>query len=201
MKKSAKKTGERSRKLRMDGCGKYPISARAFDDFSSRIKETLGFDDKACEDGMVMLFNYLNGLEPEAGIADCSEVARIAFMMIKPGIDKAMHRSRLARERAGRRRREEGSDGSDQSEESDLSEKSDLSDRSDLSERLGCSDSSDLSDQSDRSDSSDKSDNSDRSAPSDRPWLNRRERRAYERAVARDDRRFARKSRRLQLSC
>lgn len=107
MKKSAKKTCEKSRKLEMNGCGKYPISARAFDDFSSRIKETLGFDDKACEDGMVMLFNYLNGLEPEAGIADCSEVARIAFMMIKPGIDKAMHRSRLARERAGRRRREE----------------------------------------------------------------------------------------------
>lgn len=196
MKKSAKKTCEKSRKLRMDGCGKYPISARAFDDFSSRIKETLGFDDKACEDGMVMLFNYLNGLEPEAGTADCSEVARIAFMMIKSEIDKAMQRSRLARERAGRRRREEErSEGSDQSEESDLSEESeesDLSDRSDLSERLGCSDSSDLSDQSD---------NSDRSAPSDRLWLNRRERRAYERAVARDDRRFARKSRRLQLSC
>lgn len=188
MKKSAKKTGERCRKLRMDGCGKYPISARAFDDFSSRIKETLGFDDKACEDGMVMLFNYLNGLEPEAGIADCSEVARIAFMMIRPGIDKAMQRSRSARERAGRRRRE----GSERSDESDKSDLSDESDGSDLSEWLGCSD---------LSDRSDKSDLSDPDAPSDRLWLNRRERRAYERAVARDDRRFARKSRRLQLSC
>ena len=199
MKKSAKKTGERCRKLRMDGCGKYPISARAFDDFSSRIKETLGFDDKACEDGMVMLFNYLNGLEPEAGITDCSEVARIAFMMIRPGIDKAMQRSRLARERAGRRRRE-GSEGSDLSDLSDLSDKSD---QSDLSAWLGCSESSDLpdlSDLSDPSDKSDKSDKSDPSDPSDRLWLNRRERRAYERAVARDDRRFARKSRRLQLS-
>ncbi len=200
MKKSAKKTGERSRKLGMDGCGKYPISAMAFDDFSSRIKETLSFDDKACEDGMVMLFNYLNGLEPEAGIADCSEVARIAFMMIRPGIDKAMQRSRSARERAGRRRRE----GSERSDESDKSDLSDLSDGSDLSEWLGCSDLSDRSDKSDlsdRSDKSDKSDLSDPDAPSDRLWLNRRERRAYERAVARDDRRFARKSRRLQLSC
>lgn len=88
--------------------GMGAISTKAYEDFSSRIKSTLAFDEKACEDAMVMLFNTLYGLDPENGIEDCSEMARIAFRMIRPEIEKAMRRSRMARERAQRRKAGKG---------------------------------------------------------------------------------------------
>lgn len=88
--------------------GMGAISTKAYENFSSRIKSTLAFDEKACEDAMVMLFNTLYGLDPENGIEDCSEMARIAFRMIRPEIEKAMRRSRMARERAQRRKAGKG---------------------------------------------------------------------------------------------
>lgn len=84
--------------------GRYSMSEKAYNDFVSRINETLKHDVKACQDALSMFFNYINGVEHDPMLSDSSDVARVAFMMIRPEIDKAMQRSRSARERAERRR-------------------------------------------------------------------------------------------------
>lgn len=85
-------------------CGRYSMSEKAYNDFVSRINETLKHDEKACQDALSMFFNYINGVKHDPMLSESSEIARVAFMMIRSEIDRAMQRSRSARERAERRR-------------------------------------------------------------------------------------------------
>lgn len=80
------------------------VSVRAYNDFSSRIRSVLGADAEACGQAMQLLDASVGYDAGTIEMENCSMKAQIAFSMIKPEIDKAIERSRAARERAARRK-------------------------------------------------------------------------------------------------
>jgi hypothetical protein len=86
---------------------RYAISEKAYNDFVERIRNSLEdiyYD--AYEDALRLLdaaVEYDN--DDLIDIIDCEIEAQVAFLMIKPEIEKAIKRSQTARQRAGRRRK------------------------------------------------------------------------------------------------
>ncbi len=80
------------------------VSVRAYNDFSSRIRSVLEADAEACGQAMQLLDASVGYDAGTIEMENCSMKAQIAFSMIKPEIDKAIERSRAARERAARRK-------------------------------------------------------------------------------------------------
>ncbi len=81
------------------------ISKKAYIDFTSRIRQTLGAIELSPEsiDEAVALFDrYVKGETADLGSTDL--MVKLALMMLKPEIDKAARRSSAARERARLRR-------------------------------------------------------------------------------------------------
>lgn len=85
---------------------KLPVSKKVYDDIMLRIHSSLVVlehrPDEALET-MEIIENYLaTGITPD--LQNHSEIARIVFTLLYPEIDKAIERSRRAREAAARRR-------------------------------------------------------------------------------------------------
>lgn len=81
------------------------ISKKAYNDFASRIRQTLSAVSQNPEsiDEAVNLFDrYTKG--EISGLDTPDTLVKVALMMLKPEIDKAMRRSSAARERARLRR-------------------------------------------------------------------------------------------------
>lgn len=108
----AKGKGEKSLKP----THKRAISDNAYADFTLRLELTLSVgcrDDKAYREAVEFLDRYIGG-EIDAvgeefskmGKSGSGKMAWIAFAMIRAEVDKAMHRSKIARERAMRRKAE-----------------------------------------------------------------------------------------------
>ena len=81
------------------------ISKNAYNDFASRIRQTLGtiaLSPESIAEAINLLDRYVKG---ETADLDCADtMVKLALMMLKPEIDKAMRRSSAARERARLRR-------------------------------------------------------------------------------------------------
>ena len=83
-------------------CNHLPISQKAYDGFRERIRkvhEYLGYD---AGDMLTMLDEYLAG-DKDAG-GGCCLADKMAFMLMRDEIDRAMARSARARENARLRR-------------------------------------------------------------------------------------------------
>ena len=83
-------------------CNHFPISQKAYDGFRERIRkvhEYLGYD---AGDMLTMLDEYLAG-DKDAG-GGCCLADKMAFMLMRDEIDRAMTRSARARENARLRR-------------------------------------------------------------------------------------------------
>jgi hypothetical protein len=98
MKTTTSKNGKRITEKR------YDISVKAYNDFTSRIRSVLATDKIACEQVLQLLEASVGQGDKTINIDDCSIKAQIAFSMIKPEIEKAIKRSKTARERAGRKK-------------------------------------------------------------------------------------------------
>lgn len=75
------------------------ISKKAYNDFATRIRETLGAISQTSEsiDEAISLFDrYAKGEISDLDSTDL--MVKLALMMLKPEIDKAMRRSSAARE-------------------------------------------------------------------------------------------------------
>ena len=81
------------------------ISKKAYNDFTTRLRQTLGAIascPESIDEAVDLLDRYVKG-----GITDLDSsdiLVKVALMMLKPEIDKAMRRSSAARERAKLRR-------------------------------------------------------------------------------------------------
>lgn len=142
------------------------ISKRAYNDFVTRIRQTLS-EISLCQDSIdeaVDLFcRYVQGEISDLDSTDI--IVKVALMMVKPEIDKAISRSSAARERA-KLRREKSASVSESCENSKNSENIETVDKPENSKNT------------------------------ERP-MNRRERREYEHELAREQRRYERRMRRL----
>lgn len=83
---------------------KYTVSYKAYDDFVARIQSVLASDDEACRQALQLLEASVGYDVKAIDLDKCSIKAQIAFLMIKPEIDKAIKRSQVARSRTVRRK-------------------------------------------------------------------------------------------------
>lgn len=79
---------------------KLPISRKVNKDINERIHDSLSFTPESETEARRLLGLYLEGSPVESG----DMYAMIAFNMVKPEIDRAMARSKRARERAAARK-------------------------------------------------------------------------------------------------
>lgn len=134
------------------------ISKKAYNDFTERIHQTLSALQQSSDvinEAVSLLDRYVKG--EGVDLTDADMMVKVALMMLKPEIDKAVRRSSAARERAQLRREK----------------------------------SAQLSESHETTGSSGNSEKTDNSKLIDRP-MNRRERREYERELAREERRYER---------
>lgn len=134
------------------------ISKKAYNDFTERIRQTLSALQQSSDvinEAVSMLDRYVKG--EGVDLTDADMMVKVALMMLKPEIDKAVRRSSAARERAQLRREK----------------------------------SAQLSESHETTGGSGNSEKTDNSKLIDRP-MNRRERREYERELAREERRYER---------
>ena len=94
-----KTTDTKAVRIRKEGknkaAKKYAVSVRAYDDFTSRIRSALATDADACRETLQLLETSVGHDVEAIGIDECSIKAQIAFLMIKPEIEKAIKRSRV----------------------------------------------------------------------------------------------------------
>ncbi|MDE6378621.1 MAG: hypothetical protein K2K72_07745, partial [Duncaniella sp.] len=120
-----------------------PVSRKYYKSLEAHLVEIVeairGYrDDEWIEFVMSMIDAYLRGSEQEFYVSGRASVeCEVICLTLKAEIDRAVERSRRARERAARRRADK------QSKLSERSESSELSDLSELSELSGVSNSSD----------------------------------------------------------
>lgn len=134
------------------------ISKKAYNDFTERIRQTLSALQQSSDvinEAVSLLDRYVKG--EGIDLTDADMMVKVALMMLKPEIDKAVRRSSAARERAQLRREK----------------------------------SAQLSESHETTGNSDNSEKTDNSKLIDRP-MNRRERREYERELARAERCYER---------
>ncbi len=137
------------------------ISNKAYNDFTERIRQTLSALQQSSDvinEAVSLLDRYVKG--EGVDLTDADMMVKVALMMLKPEIDKAVRRSSAARERA-QLRREKSAQLSESHETTGSSGNSGNSEKTDNSKLI------------------------------DRP-MNRRERREYERELAREERRYER---------
>lgn len=137
------------------------ISKKAYNDFTERIHQTLSALQQSSDvinEAVRLLDRYVKG--EGVDLTDADMMVKVALMMLKPEIDKAVRRSSAARERA-QLRREKSAQLSESHETTGSSGNSGNSEKTDNSKLI------------------------------DRP-MNRRERREYERELAREERRYER---------
>lgn len=84
---------------------KLPVSRKFYADITLRINSTLAGLPDSAEEAQRLVSCHLHG--ENTGSSD--SLALVAFNMIRPEIDRAMERSRRARERAARRKNMAGS--------------------------------------------------------------------------------------------
>ena len=114
------------------------ISKKAYNDFATRIRQTLSTVSKTSEsiDEAISLFDrYAKG---EISDLDSTDImVKVALLMLKPEIDKAMRRSSAARERAKLRREKSApvSESHENASRSESSENSENTENSKLTER------------------------------------------------------------------
>ena len=154
------------------------ISKKAYDDFATRIRQTLDAIATSFEtiDKAVALFDrYAKGEVIDLENEDI--LVKLTLMMLKPEIDKAMRRSSAARERARRRRDKSISEIAPTTGETFTASDTPISSPSNPASEV--------------------------SAIIELPTssveypMNRRERREYERELAREERRYERRKRRF----
>ena len=114
------------------------ISKKAYNDFTERIRQALGAVSRNTEpiDEAIALFDrYVKGEISDLDSPDL--MVKLALMILKPEIDKAMRRSSAARERAKLRREKSASvsESHETASRSDNSDNSDKTDNSKLTER------------------------------------------------------------------
>ncbi len=80
-----------------------PVSRKFYADITSRINSSLAGAKKSADEALRLVGCHMRG--EKAVSADC--MAMLAFNMIRPEIDRAMERSRRARESAARRKKPE----------------------------------------------------------------------------------------------
>ena len=114
------------------------ISKKAYNDFTTRIRQTLGAisqNSEPIDEAIALLDRYVKG---EISDFDSNDLmVKVALMMLKSEIDKAMRRSSAARERAKLRREKsaptskshETAGNSENSENSEETENSKLTER------------------------------------------------------------------------
>ena len=111
------------------------ISKKAYNDFATRIRQTLCAVSQNLEpiETAINLFDrYAKG---EISDLDSTDImVKVALLMLKPEIDKAMRRSSAARERA-KLRREKSASVSESHENTSLTENSEKTENSNLTER------------------------------------------------------------------
>ncbi len=81
------------------------ISKKAYNDFAARIRQSLGaiaLCPESIDEATALFDRYAKGEISDLDSADL--MVKVALMMLKPEIDKAMRRSSAARERAKLRR-------------------------------------------------------------------------------------------------
>ena len=81
------------------------ISKKAYNDFATRIRQTLSAvsqNPESIDEAIALFDRYAKGEISDLDSADI--MVKLALMMLKPEIDKAMRRSSAARERAKLRR-------------------------------------------------------------------------------------------------
>jgi hypothetical protein len=84
---------------------KCAISVKAYNDFTSRIRSAFEYDNLISDEVMQMLDLTVGYSDEPIDLEFCSPEAKIAYLMIKPEIEKAIKRSQAARERAAERKR------------------------------------------------------------------------------------------------
>ena len=149
------------------------ISKKAYNDFSTRLRQTLGAIascPESIDDAVDLLDRYVKG---EISDLESSDIlVKVALMILKPEIDKAMRRSSAARERA--RLRKEKSAPAQESHETFIHfESTEHSEHREIAEKP------------------------ENSKSIERP-MNRRERREYEHELAREQRRWERHLKRMR---
>ena len=149
------------------------ISKKAYADFAARIRQTLSAIElcpESIQSAIILLDRYVNGEISDLDSTD--PMVKLALLMLKPEIDKAMRRSSAARERARLRR-----------------------------ENIATPSSSTAAEMSEIHESSGRSENSERPSNTfsitERP-MNRRERREREHELAREQRRWERHLKRMR---
>lgn len=141
------------------------ISKKAYNDFVTRINQTLSaiaMSSESITEAIALLNRYAKGEITDLESNDI--MVKVAMMMLKPEIDKAMHRSSAARERAKLRREKSASASKSNGNSKNL-------------ENL---------------ENPENFENSENSGITERP-MNRRERREYEHELAREQRRYERR--------
>lgn len=127
--KADKAKGKREKSL--ISTHKRAISDNAYTDFTLRLEMTLSVgcrDDKAYREAVELLDRYIMGDNEAFDRKNSREIVWIALAILRPEIDKAMRRSRMARERAIRRHEQRSA-----TNQSDLSAKSDTPDNFEFS--------------------------------------------------------------------
>ncbi len=99
MKTTSPKKGKRKNEK------KCAISVKAYDEFTSRIRSALENHSDACSQVLRLLDSAVGYSDETINLWQCYEEARIVYSLLKPEIDKAKKRSKVARERAGRKKR------------------------------------------------------------------------------------------------
>ncbi len=99
MKTTSPKKGKRKNEK------KCAISVKAYDEFTSRIRSALESHCDACSQVLRLLDSAVGYSDETINLWQCYEEARIVYSLLKPEIDKAIKRSKVARERAGRKKR------------------------------------------------------------------------------------------------
>ncbi len=151
------------------------ISKKAYADFAARIRQTLSAIElcpESIQSAITLLDRYVKGEISDLDSTD--PMVKLALLMLKPEIDKAMRRSSAARERARLRRENTPPVSSTASEMPETSEIPVSTGRSENSEHTANA-----------------------FDTAERP-MNRRERREYEHELAREQRRWERHLKRMR---
>lgn len=99
MKTTSPKKGKRKNEK------KCAISVKAYDEFTTRIRSALENHCDACSQTLRLLDSAVGYSDETINLWHCLEEVRIVYSLLKPEIDKAIKRSKVARERAGRKKR------------------------------------------------------------------------------------------------
>ncbi len=76
------------------------VSKKVYSDISERVNTALSAYESSAEEAMRIVDSYLDGETPVSG----DDIAMLAFNMVKVELDRAMVRSKRARERAQKRK-------------------------------------------------------------------------------------------------